>query len=124
MRQERKHIVFLYLFIIFFALLFILIFFVDPKSIFEAGNFYVPPLYIFLPLLFLTIFSLFSFILLSKRRAALLSIFVVSLLILRFFGFRSPFYLLLLSSIILLSEFFLADRPRQKKSRLLHKLES
>lgn len=124
MRQERKHIIFLYLFIIFFALLFILIFFVDPKNTFVAGNISIPLLYIFLPLLFLTIFSLFSFILLSKRRAALLSIFVVSLLILRFFGFRSPFYLLLLSSIILLSEFFLADRSHQKKSRLLHKLES
>lgn len=122
MRQERKHILFLYLFIPFFALLFLLIFFVDPKSTFEAGSISIPPLYIFLSLLFLAIFSLFSFILLSKRRASLLSIFIVCLLILRFFGFRSPFYLLLLSSIILLAEFFLADRARQKKPRLLHKL--
>lgn len=110
MRREKKHNIFLYSFIVLFICLLLLIFLVDPINSFVVNAARISPIWLFFLLVFSTLFSFFSFLLLNKRRGMLISFFFVGLLTFRFFGFKSLFYEVLLASILLLLEFYLSDK--------------
>lgn len=118
MRREKKHLTFFYLFFFLFIATLVYILFVDPTNYFIISGIYFSPSIIFFLLLFGSIFSLFSFLLLNKRRGSLVGIFITGCLLLRFFGFRGWFYLVLFASIILLIELFLSDKTKNNIPKL------
>ncbi|HVZ11613.1 MAG TPA: hypothetical protein VG965_01155 [Patescibacteria group bacterium] len=110
MRAQKKFLPYLYLFFgtLLPLLLFILLF--DPTgsiTLFQVEIGY--PLFLFLILL-ASFFFLFTFVFANRRRGLLASLFVVGILVLRFFGLRSIFQTAILLIIILLIEYLYSIR--------------
>lgn len=124
MRREKKHIIFLYSFVLLLILLLFFIVFIDPTINFTFGFLNISPIVLFFLLLFSLSFSFFSFLLLNKRRGILVSLFIVGLMIFRFFGFKNLLYEALLASILLLLELFLADKTKTPTTHLSEKKEA
>jgi len=104
MRTHKKYVPFLYLFILSSAVLIYIIVFVDPDSMPRIGNFFFSPLYFFFPIVFLTVFFLFSYLLKHQRRAMWIGFFISSFFLFRGFGFTNPLYIFLIGLIFLLLE--------------------
>ena len=124
MRREKKHILFLYAFILLLIPLLLFIIFIDPTTSLNFGLLNVSPVILFFLLLFSLSFSFFSFLLLNKRRGILVSLFFVGLMIFRFFGFKHLLYEALLASILLLLELFLSDKTKTPITHLPEKKEA
>ena len=110
MRTHRKYLPYLYFFLasLIPLLLFVLLF--DPTGKLNVlGTEIGYPLFLFL-LLFTNFLALGTFIFASRRRGILSALFFDGVLILRFFGFRSLFQVIILLVIILLVEFLYARR--------------
>ena len=101
---------FLYLFLVSLLPLGFFILLVSPKQEFEVFNSVIHPVIFLLALVFISSFFLFSFLFVNTRRGILASIFIIGLLILRFFEIRGAFHMLVLLTIILLIEFLYSKR--------------
>ncbi|OGH25829.1 MAG: hypothetical protein A3C27_03135 [Candidatus Levybacteria bacterium RIFCSPHIGHO2_02_FULL_39_36] len=110
MRRQKKFLPFLYLFALSLIPLFGIIFLVNPFEKLELFQSKIDPAIFLFTILFLALFFFFSFLFANKRRGVLASIFVVGLLILRFFEIRSIYHAILLLAIILLIEFLHSKR--------------
>ena len=111
MRLQRKFLPFLYLFLMSLLPLGFYLLLVSPDQKFEIFNTVIQPVIFLLTMVFISFFLLFSFLFVNTRRGILASIFVVGLLILRFFEIRTALHALLLLAIILLIEFLFLRRP-------------
>lgn len=122
MRSRRKHVRFLYFGIFFLGALDLVIFLLDPTKTLQLSILSIPPLLLFLLFFFLSIFGIFSYIFKSKRRGALSGLFIVSILILRYFGFKNILYTatLLLITIVLDILFANIKSHRRPKSGKIH----
>ena len=119
MRTHRKYLPFLYLFLGSLLPLLLYVIIVNPEGkVALFGADIGSPLLLFI-LIFLSLFALFTFILANKRRGALFALFLDGVLLLRFFGFRSFFQIIVLFVIILLIEFLYSRRPPHKAPNLV-----
>ena len=117
MRTHRKYLPYLYLFLASLVPLFFFIIIVDPNIGFNIFNTQIgAPLFFFL-MLMLSLFSLFTFILASRRRGALASLYICGVLILRFYGLKSIFQALIFLIIIILVEYLLSRRTPLTKAK-------
>lgn len=105
---------FLYLALIQYIILALFLYFVDPTNNLKFLNIPFSPLIIFFTLLSTTLFSFFYFIFQKTRRAFLASIFILSILILRFFGFRNIFQIIIVFLIIYLIELYISKKTPSK----------
>lgn len=109
-RVQKKFLPFFYLFLASLFPLFFYVLLIDPNGkINLAGTEIATPIFLFM-LLFLSLFSLLTFIFANKRRGALASLFLTGVLIFRFFGIRNSYQLIIFLVIILLIEYLYSKR--------------
>ena len=111
MRTQRKFLPFLYLFLISLLPLGFFMLLVSPDQKIEIFNTVIHPVIFLLTIVFISSFLIFSFLFVNKRRGILASIFIVGLLVLRFYEIRSIYHVLILLAIVLLIEFLHTKRP-------------
>ena len=121
MRSQRKFLPFLYLFLISLLPLGIFMLLVSPEQKVEVFDTVIHPVIFLLTLTGISSFFLFSFLFVNTRRGLLVSVFIVGILILRFFGLKSIYHVLILLAIILLTEFLHAKRSpaTSRRSKLV-----
>lgn len=118
MRIRKKRSPYMYLAILTLIMLIGLIFYTDPTQIITLQTYKLPFFLAFFLIFPVFLFSLFSFTLLNNRRSILISLFILSLLILRYFGFRNIIHVLVLGIIFLLLE--LITKNSHKPSQRIH----
>jgi len=106
MRTRKKFQKYLFSSVILLPILLSIIILTDPTQPLHVWNVSFSPLILFLSALFLFIFCISSYLLLNKRRGLLVAIFLTSVLTLRYLGFQSIFYLIVLFAILILLEIF------------------
>ncbi|RJQ27489.1 hypothetical protein C4577_01510 [Candidatus Parcubacteria bacterium] len=105
-RARRRFSLFLFFSFLSFIFLGGLIIFTDPSKNLQISNYFISPIIFFFLIIFIIFFSLFSFLFLNKRRGLAAGLFLVLLLIMRFFGFREIFQVVILFLIVVLFDFF------------------
>ena len=112
MRTHRKYLPYFYYFLISLIPLLFFVLIANPDKMFDVSPLTIgAPLFLF-PLLFTSLFFLFTFIFANIRRGILASLFVCAILILRLFGFRSGYQTVILLIIALLVEYLYTKRHR------------
>lgn len=119
MRSQRKFLPFLYLFLISLLPLGIFMLLVSPEQKFEIYNVVIHPIILLWIMVAISSSFLFSFLFVNTRRGILSSIFIVGMLILRYFEIRNIYHTLLLLAIILLIEFLYSKRSPVKRRTTL-----
>lgn len=122
MRIRKKRSPYMYLAILTLIMLIGLIFFVDPTQTITLLTYKFPVFLAFFLIFPVFLFSLFSFALLDNRRSILISLFILSLLILRYFGFRNIIHVLVPGIIFLLLELITKNsrKPSQRIQSAKH----
>jgi hypothetical protein len=110
MHRRRKPIKFLFLSITALPIIGFLVYNFPPDLKMEIGNWKLEIMYLFLPLLFLFIFSLTTYFSKNTKHGLLLGLFVVSLLTFRMSNLTHPFFLLLLAAFFLMLELLFSYR--------------
>ncbi len=109
-RTYKKYLPYLYLFIMSLIALTLFTLFINPQNSFSMYVISISPVFLFLAFLFITLFFLFSYIFLNRRRGILVSAFITGVMLFRALGFREPLYNVLLLIILILVEIYFAKR--------------
>lgn len=104
MRTRKKFLPFLVYSVLSLIVFMMVINFLEPLKDLPVLGFGLHPLLLFFVFLFLTVYFLSSYILLSRRRGVLVSVFILTFFILRFLNINNLLYLILVMVILLLIE--------------------
>lgn len=104
MRRKRRYSPVLFLGLLSLIGLLFYILFIDPSKGLSLGNIFISPIILFFILLITSISCIGSYVFTNIRRGILLGVFLSLILLLRFFGFASYLYIVILAVIVLLLE--------------------
>src|SRR5437867_1856494 len=89
MHKRTKLLPFLFISILSFAAFFYLFFNIDPLVNFDILFFSLPPILFFFLSLTVGLLCLFYFLMMNVRRSILITCYIVGILLLRYFGYKS-----------------------------------
>lgn len=109
-KRGKRTTLFLLLTLVSLVALIGLVYLFPPDFKLVIGNWSLVILYVFLPLLFLCIFSLVAYVFKSKMHAGLIASFTIIYLIFRLNNLTHPFFLMMLLLLLLSLEFLVSHK--------------
>lgn len=117
--QSRKRLIhFIIAFAIFAIALFELIYFIDPNQKIEFYTFIIDPIILFFILIFLASYLIFTYIFVNSIKGIFFTLFVVTTLLLRMYGYTEGSYVVILLLIVLLCIVYFKKSQKTDKKPL------